>query len=244
MKHYVGLDVSVKETSVCIVDETLKRRLADVVLDAPGDGLAINWLGQAGFVIDSAGCRLVTDLYLSNSLVEKYRGTVRPHLRMAPPPVEPSEIPPRRLCPVLACAHRPHGPGEAAGAPARQPANKAHRTAGGADQALPRSGVKEKRIIFPLTPGNDFGGTGAGGRADPRRPRNARYRHGGPLSVSRLCDPQRGGNALAFRRLRALRRTGRGGRAALLTLRCCRSAAAAPNCGAAAYRETSPSRKP
>lgn len=54
----------------------------------PGRDLAIYWLGQAGFVIDGGGKRIVIDPYLSDSLAQKYRGKPYPHERMAPPPLD------------------------------------------------------------------------------------------------------------------------------------------------------------
>lgn len=50
-------------------------------------GLSLYWLGQAGFVIDADGYRLVIDPYLSDSLAEKYRGRLYPHQRMMAAPV-------------------------------------------------------------------------------------------------------------------------------------------------------------
>lgn len=44
------------------------------------------WLGQAGFLLDSATARVVIDPYLSDSLALKYQGTRFPHHRMMPPP--------------------------------------------------------------------------------------------------------------------------------------------------------------
>jgi L-ascorbate metabolism protein UlaG (beta-lactamase superfamily) len=55
-------------------------------------GLSAWWLGQAGFLIESAGARLLVDGYLSDSLAVKYRGKPLPHVRMAPPPVEPGAL--------------------------------------------------------------------------------------------------------------------------------------------------------
>jgi L-ascorbate metabolism protein UlaG (beta-lactamase superfamily) len=49
--------------------------------------LSLYWLGQAGFVIDAGGYRLVIDPYLSDSLAEKYRGRLYPHQRMMAAPV-------------------------------------------------------------------------------------------------------------------------------------------------------------
>lgn len=55
-------------------------------------GAAFCWLGQAGFLIEQAGLRIVIDAYLSDSLAIKYAGTRFPHQRMMPPPVSPSEL--------------------------------------------------------------------------------------------------------------------------------------------------------
>lgn len=55
-------------------------------------GAAFCWLGQAGFLIEQAGLRIVIDAYLSDSLALKYAGTRFPHKRMMPPPVAPSEL--------------------------------------------------------------------------------------------------------------------------------------------------------
>ncbi|WP_136443744.1 MBL fold metallo-hydrolase [Pacificoceanicola onchidii] len=60
---------------------------------APAGGSAsIRWLGQAGFIIDINGTRIVIDPYLSDSLAEKYRGKPFPHIRMMPVPIAPSEL--------------------------------------------------------------------------------------------------------------------------------------------------------
>jgi hypothetical protein len=42
-------------------------------------GITLYWLGQAGFVIQAGGRRLVIDPYLSDTLAEKYEGTATPH---------------------------------------------------------------------------------------------------------------------------------------------------------------------
>lgn len=95
-------------TMVCLV-ETLERPLA-LELAAPWPALGagtrplhLYWLGQAGFVIDSASARYVIDPYLSDSLADKYRGTRFPHVRMMPPPVAPEAL--RHVDAVL-CTHR------------------------------------------------------------------------------------------------------------------------------------------
>jgi L-ascorbate metabolism protein UlaG (beta-lactamase superfamily) len=50
------------------------------------------WLGQAGFLIESATARILIDPYLSDSLAAKYKGTPRPHIRMMDPPAAPGEL--------------------------------------------------------------------------------------------------------------------------------------------------------
>jgi L-ascorbate metabolism protein UlaG (beta-lactamase superfamily)/protein-tyrosine-phosphatase len=66
--------------------------LSDVNGLKAGAGVALCWLGQAGFLIEQAGLRIVIDAYLSDSLAVKYAGTRFPHQRMMPPPVAPSEL--------------------------------------------------------------------------------------------------------------------------------------------------------
>lgn len=61
-------------------------------LKAGATGAALCWLGQAGFLIEQEGLRIVIDAYLSDSLALKYAGTRFPHQRMMPPPVEPSAL--------------------------------------------------------------------------------------------------------------------------------------------------------
>ncbi len=53
---------------------------------------AICWLGQAGFLLYWQDVLLLIDPYLSDSLAAKYRGTLFPHARMMPPPVEPARL--------------------------------------------------------------------------------------------------------------------------------------------------------
>lgn len=69
-------------------DEPLAQRLGT----EPGNGISLYWLGQAGFVIDAHGRRIVIDPYLSDSLAAKYRGEPYPHERMAPPPLTPDQL--------------------------------------------------------------------------------------------------------------------------------------------------------
>jgi L-ascorbate metabolism protein UlaG (beta-lactamase superfamily) len=55
-------------------------------------GVAVRWLGQAGFVVRGAQARLAIDPYLSNSLAAKYQGTRFPHVRLMPPPLTPDDL--------------------------------------------------------------------------------------------------------------------------------------------------------
>jgi L-ascorbate metabolism protein UlaG (beta-lactamase superfamily) len=50
------------------------------------------WLGQAGFAIEHTGRRLLIDPYLSDTLAVKYAGTVFPHTRLHPVPVDPRDV--------------------------------------------------------------------------------------------------------------------------------------------------------
>lgn len=59
---------------------------------ASGGALSAWWLGQAGFLLEAGGARVLVDAYLSDTLAEKYRGTVFPHARMMPPPIEPGAL--------------------------------------------------------------------------------------------------------------------------------------------------------
>jgi L-ascorbate metabolism protein UlaG (beta-lactamase superfamily) len=54
--------------------------------------VALWWLGQAGFLLESASVRILIDPYLSDSLAIKYRGTARPHIRMRPAPIAPADL--------------------------------------------------------------------------------------------------------------------------------------------------------
>lgn len=70
----------------------LTQPLGDVLARSPGADIAVMWLGQAGFVIDGGGQRVVVDPYLSDSLAQKYRDTAFPHVRMMATPVAPGAI--------------------------------------------------------------------------------------------------------------------------------------------------------
>ena len=58
----------------------------------PSEDIKLWWLGQAGFALEHVGRRVLLDPYLSDSLATKYAGTIFPHTRLHPVPVDPSEI--------------------------------------------------------------------------------------------------------------------------------------------------------
>ena len=73
----------------------IRKTSADLPWDAslPDDvALRLRWLGQAGFLLETGGVRILIDPYLSDSLAEKYRGKQFPHLRLTPAPVAPEEL--------------------------------------------------------------------------------------------------------------------------------------------------------
>lgn len=61
-------------------------------LGSPESGVAFWWLGQAGFLIEMGGLRIVIDAYLSDSLAEKYRGKKFPHRRMTNAPIAANDL--------------------------------------------------------------------------------------------------------------------------------------------------------
>lgn len=83
--------------------ESLSRRLDLTSAVPPSGGVSLYWLGQAGFVVDSALGRFVIDPYLSNSLAEKYKGTRYPHTRMMDAPIAPHDL---QSVGYVLCTHR------------------------------------------------------------------------------------------------------------------------------------------
>jgi L-ascorbate metabolism protein UlaG (beta-lactamase superfamily) len=77
----------------------IKPRLQDeeFVLDIKcalneSEDLHLWWLGQSGFLVQWQGRHLLFDPYLSDSLTQKYAGTVKPHVRMTEIVVEPERL--------------------------------------------------------------------------------------------------------------------------------------------------------
>lgn len=71
-------------------------------LSPPSGQASVRWLGQAGFLIEIAGKRIVIDPYLSDSLADKYRGMKFTHTRMMPVPIKPQDL---RGVDWLFCTH-------------------------------------------------------------------------------------------------------------------------------------------
>lgn len=67
--------------------------LADVTTAASEDSrMHLWWLGQSGYLVQSHGRHLLIDPYLSDSLTEKYDGTIRPHVRMTERVIAPERL--------------------------------------------------------------------------------------------------------------------------------------------------------
>jgi len=65
---------------------------ADIAESDPGEGLAIWWLGQSGFLVKSSVGRVLFDPYLSDSLTRKYQDTDKQHVRMTELAIAPSRL--------------------------------------------------------------------------------------------------------------------------------------------------------
>jgi L-ascorbate metabolism protein UlaG (beta-lactamase superfamily) len=131
--------------------ETFHTSLRDRLLDpraGPRSGeVTLHWLGQAGFVIEFNGFRMLIDPYLSDSLAEKYQGTKFPHARMMAAPIQPDEL--DRLDIVL-CTHRHTDhmdPGTLQPLAWRFPQVRFVVPAAVVDEALKRCGVDIDRLI-------------------------------------------------------------------------------------------------
>jgi len=70
----------------------LKRGESSPAHGAGSSMLHAWWLGQAGFLFESCGLRMLIDPYLSDFLAQKYKGKKYPHTRMSPPPVQAEEL--------------------------------------------------------------------------------------------------------------------------------------------------------
>ena len=79
--------------------ESWINKSADTI---PSGAFEITWVGQAGFLIRSNKLFIGIDLYLSDSLATKYKGTELPHTRMMQAPVGPDALGPLDL---VLCTH-------------------------------------------------------------------------------------------------------------------------------------------
>ena len=70
-------------------DEAL---LADIAAAESRGAARLWWLGQSGFLLQSAGLRLLLDPYLSDSLTRKYQHTDKPHVRMTERVIDPGAL--------------------------------------------------------------------------------------------------------------------------------------------------------
>jgi L-ascorbate metabolism protein UlaG (beta-lactamase superfamily) len=132
-----------------------EQPLAEKLAKRPSPGISLYWLGQAGFVIDANGTRIVIDPYLSDTLESKYRDTPYSHRRMAPAPVTPDQLGPVDL---VLCTHHhtDHMDGETLKALAqRLPDLKFVVPAASAELARQRIGVADIRLI-KVDAGNDI----------------------------------------------------------------------------------------
>ena len=113
---------------------------------ASGGALSAWWLGQAGFLLEGGGRRVLVDAYLSDTLAEKYRGKPFPHVRMMPPPIEPGAL--ADLDVVLAThAHTDHlDPGTLGPVAAANPACRFVVPASAREIAISR-GVPPDRLV-------------------------------------------------------------------------------------------------
>lgn len=104
------------------------------------------WLGQAGFIVSSEDTHLLLDPYLSDSLAEKYAGSIFPHIRLQPAPTEVEQLPPLV---AVACthAHTDHmDPDTIAPLMASRPDLRLVCPRAATDKALQRSGSSIDRI--------------------------------------------------------------------------------------------------
>jgi L-ascorbate metabolism protein UlaG (beta-lactamase superfamily) len=118
-------------------------------LQAPRlERITLYWLGQAGFIIDLPGQRIVIDPYLSNSLATKYRDTAYSHERMMAPPITMDELGPVDL---VLCTHHhtDHMDGETlSGLAKRLPKLRFAVPAAAMALATQRIGVTNERLIL------------------------------------------------------------------------------------------------
>lgn len=124
----------------------LSQPLGALLAAAPSLMPRLYWLGQAGFVIEAGGRRLVIDPYLSDSLAHKYRGKFYPHQRLMAAPVTPDALGHVDL--VLSThQHTDHmDPGTLRPLLAAQPDLRLVAPRAARDEAMRRADVSEERL--------------------------------------------------------------------------------------------------
>lgn len=129
-----------------LVQQKRPAPLAEILAAPSGNARCLYWLGQAGFVIEAEGKRLVIDPYLSDSLAEKYRGKLYPHQRLMAAPVSPLEL--GRVDLVLSThQHTDHmDPDTLRPLMAQQPGLKLVAPRAAREEATRRAGVGPERL--------------------------------------------------------------------------------------------------
>lgn len=131
-------------------DVPLAERLRDRAHAPRAGELVLYWLGQAGFVIDCDGMRMLIDPYLSDSLADKYRGTRFPHRRMMAAPLDMEDPHALDRLDLVLCTHRHTDhmdPGTLQPLARRFPALRFVVPAASLDEALKRTDVGCERLI-------------------------------------------------------------------------------------------------
>ena len=114
----------------------------------PAIEMRLYWLGQAGFVLDTDGWRIVIDPYLSDTLEAKYARTNYPHQRVAPAPAAPDEL---GSVDLVLCTHHHTDhmdPGTLAPLARRLPGLRFVVPAASRALARDRTGVSDERLIL------------------------------------------------------------------------------------------------
>lgn len=138
---------SSEEDDLRLIAHDIDSDIAEIFSGKPSQSVAIYWLGQAGFVIDGGGKRLVIDPYLSNSLGKKYLGTRFPHERLMAAPVQPGAI---KHVDMVLCTHHHTDHMDPESLPDLLTANPNAQLvapAASKDEALKRADISGERLI-------------------------------------------------------------------------------------------------
>ena len=163
---------------VAIVEHRFAGPLAErLAAGAEAQAVVLHWLGQAGFVIQAGGRRILIDPYLSDTLAAKYRDTTLPHERLMPAPIGVDALGPVDLV-LVTHHHTDHmDPGTLAPLALRHPALRVVVPRASRADAMRRAGVAEDRLVL-LDAGKRFapwpGLAVVAVRAAPWRPRACR----------------------------------------------------------------------